>query len=111
VDSHNKLSGLDLGCLGRGFVWSRPVLINDYTGAPNAYGQGYKDHLALLKQNWTRHQPYRNSGGPTATQLAFHPHLYRDADVHAVVTGPLKMQVHLNGVDTTQENRLLHQGE
>ena len=83
-----------------------PVLINDATtGEPNAYGQGFKDHLAALKAAWTPTPTNTwTPGGPTATaSKTFTPTATITPTFTPVLTGGLKAQIIVNGVDTTQE--------
>jgi hypothetical protein len=83
-----------------------PVLINDATtGAPNAYGQGFKDHLAALKAAWTPTPTNTwTPGGPTATaSKTFTPTATITPTFTPITNGGLKAQIINNGLDTTGE--------
>ena len=83
-----------------------PVLINDATtGEPNAYGQGFKDHLAALKALWTATPTNTwTPGGPTATaSKTFTPTATITPTFTPIVNGGLKAQIINNGLDTTGE--------
>lgn len=88
------------------FCAQGPVLITDYAGTPTAYGQGFKDHLALLKQNWTATPTNTwTPGGPTATPTrTFTPTFTATPTNTPVTTGVLRVQVFNNGLDNTQES-------
>jgi hypothetical protein len=71
---------------GTSLCGSGPVLINDYLGSPNAYGQGFKDHLNSILP------------GPTVTPIA----------TSTVGPGTLQVQLKTNGSDNNQQSQFVY---
>ena len=106
LDSHNaSYFAWTWNTWGAAYCGQGPVLINDFNGTPNAYGQGYKDHLTALQALWTA-TPTKTwtPGGPTATpSKTFTPTATITPTYTPVLNGGLKAQIINNGLDNTQE--------
>ncbi|MGC1375758.1 MAG: cellulase family glycosylhydrolase [Anaerolineales bacterium] len=89
LDTYSTTSYLGWGwnAWGSGMCGSGPILINDWLGSPNAFGQGFKDHYNSLMP------------GATVTPVA----------TATVGPGVLSMALEGSGSDTTSQSQFTYQ--